>query len=663
VRPTLNPPRLALLAGLTLTACATEHDPTAPTDDAEPRDVELDLEDDVCPMDRHIVWLDEPGPCDAVGAWEGERLFHAGTPWLEENPIALSGELATVCRYQWTNEDVEPTQLNVDTLYGQDEFADAGPDCEVIHPQSSAIRNDAITDVMDGDLQEAFLAAAGFMDTTAIGVVANNARTPVTVAIVDAEPTDDDNFRTYHGAAMTRMVETIACPHGPVGCAVDVVPVLALPRYLGGVDEVNGGHFGSFGDLAAGIREATARWRLANMTAVVPSRLVINLSVGWNHDVAIDLGGPGERAVMLAIESARCAGAIVIASSGSDDPMLPGGWEVLPSPTNLRCGDVGTPGNGGAGTYNPLVHSVGGLGLDSRSLSINRPGGRPRLAAIASHGVVGDPDPSTQVLTGTSVSSAAVSAMAALVWSFRRPLAPAAVMQAIYQNGTAPVDGGTAQYRLVGAQPQAIRHADACRALRGACGVGGNLCPASLDFTKCGWDGPSEDDLATSIAALGDEPMSPTPVLSQVKDCPIACDETGGMRTVRSVDTVVAACEETERHPHDIYLRPQPPTPLCMSCSITMPTTTNTARMDGSLNQEFNGMAVQSLVVDVLYDDGKLETLDYGDTVQLEPDKVTTIEMPDIRTDVQITSASVTIELDDRAPNTDVLIVDDKLSE
>src|SRR5690606_8664442 len=68
------------------------------------------LEAAVCPKTRHIVWLEQGGACPKIGNWTGKLLFAKGTPFLAERDIALSGELAKVCRYEWTLPGVTPTQ-------------------------------------------------------------------------------------------------------------------------------------------------------------------------------------------------------------------------------------------------------------------------------------------------------------------------------------------------------------------------------------------------------------------------------------------------------------------------------------------------------------------------------------------------------------------------
>jgi hypothetical protein len=88
--------------------------------------------------------------------------------------------------------------------------------------------------------------------------------------------------------------------------------------------------------------------------------------------------------------------------------------------------------------YAPLVHSVGGVDGRDERLAITRPWGHPRLAAYGME--VTAPAKKvekgyTEPLTGTSMSAAIVSGIAAGVWRARPTLTAAEVIGLVYSSG------------------------------------------------------------------------------------------------------------------------------------------------------------------------------------------------------------------------------------
>ncbi|MCA9544074.1 MAG: S8 family serine peptidase, partial [Myxococcales bacterium] len=153
-------------------------------------------------------------------------------------------------------------------------------------------------------------------------------------------------------------------------------------------------------------------------------------------------------------------------------PLFPAAYEQRPR----ACGTESP-----AWAYQPLVHAVGAVDASDRPLGLSREGGTPRLVAPGAlvltpeDTAAGVPRP-TAVLSGTSMSAAAVSGAAALLWSLRPGATGDMVMEALYQTGEAL--GRDAEFALPGEiQPQ--RRLAVARAFDLACpqNVAVGACP------------------------------------------------------------------------------------------------------------------------------------------------------------------------------------------
>ncbi|MFK8015079.1 MAG: hypothetical protein AB8G17_06530 [Gammaproteobacteria bacterium] len=257
---------------------------------------------------------------------------------------------------------------------------------------------------------------------------------------------------------------------------------------------------GTQAQLADAIYEAMRDFE----TNTGPSRLVINLSVGWEPLYGglppLNAAPVSVLAVHAALEYASCRGALVIAAAGNfatgpdplTGPLLPGAWEQLEAPDLQECTTLlGTlmpdpslsmvPN----GAYRPLVYAVGAVDHTGSRLRM-RPQGEPRLTAFGDHSVAAFDDPIGElpagVLTGTSVSSMVVATTAAAAWHFR-PMEPGyRIMQALYATG-ANVPLRAAQFCLddgSGCGNMPVRRVNACEGITAVCETfadPSNTCP------------------------------------------------------------------------------------------------------------------------------------------------------------------------------------------
>jgi hypothetical protein len=397
------------------------------------------------------------------------------------------------------------------------------PDCQVVAPLGSSATVDAGWTTLHEDFH---------LQTGQVADLPRRTDLPpaeVRVAVVDSVPhgySDGDAVRDRlgHGHAMGRIIRELGCPDGSTACIAQVANHLALPQVTPRVkDLVHGGFFGEQSQLARAIHSAVSDWRSHNAGHVPPGgsttpqpRLIVNLSLAWEGryggpypgDQVEQLPAPVQ-AIHAAITHAVCRGAVPIAAAGNDPggpdvvlgPPFPAGWESKPAPGPTECALLEGPGYPGQGqypifppasvnAYRPLVYAVGGVQGNDQKLASTRPGGRPRLAAPGAHAVASDVDASggvvhTDVLTGTSVSTAVVSGIAATLWGYRPELPGAQIMELVRQGSVdlgVPADfclGGAPCPWLSGDPLRSIRRVSLCQALEAACRGGPGRCPSA----------------------------------------------------------------------------------------------------------------------------------------------------------------------------------------
>jgi hypothetical protein len=270
----------------------------------------------------------------------------------------------------------------------------------------------------------------------------------VRVVVIDTAPTASAGHihpgASRHGDTLAHLIEDLVCQpavdgRGPA-CAAEVTTELALPwltrtGVLGG----SGGYLGTLSDLARAIERAVVRWQADRHTraASTPPRLLLNLSVGWEDTARIaDCStlppsqlGPPARAVRGALQYAAAQGALVIAAAGNDA----GGRSP---PAGLVCpGRYQAVAQDAAGTRS-LVVAASGVDYQDRPLETVRPAGITGIAGLGLGGVAWDPnDHPPPQLTGSSVSTAVVSAVSAIVWAYQPSWTPAQVTEAVYRGG------------------------------------------------------------------------------------------------------------------------------------------------------------------------------------------------------------------------------------
>jgi subtilisin family serine protease len=254
-------------------------------------------------------------------------------------------------------------------------------------------------------------------------------KAPVRVAVIDTAAgswSDPDN--NPHGKAVGTLIRDTACLN-PAVCPVEVENYLGLPLLRAPMpgqlvirrDLTRGGAFGAHGDLARAIVQA--------VDANVGTRTVINLSVAYDSVELLASGEPDpadfENSVVFdALQYARCHGALILAAAGNGRvPAIGTQKAALPALwTEQRAFDAPTCdaryGVASHVTSGPLLYAVSAVDFGAKPLLTTRGEGQSVLAALGFAVVRDDPNGGyTRILSGTSMATATVSAIAAALWA------------------------------------------------------------------------------------------------------------------------------------------------------------------------------------------------------------------------------------------------------
>lgn len=381
-----------------------------------------------CPTHRWIGLLLGPATqCLAPGfsfggTWSVSKLFPGPSG-------SLPSQLARFCIYEWT-PNPNTNNAPVISALPNSSLLRLERDCQVVAPLTTPTA--AAAEILESAYDEQ-IDRPSFPATT---VIPNRVR----VAVIDTSADEETSgFATgdaeSHGLAIGSLIHQNSCFRDPLGAELGCGAFMTSYRALG----PETGARPTFG-FQSEVARAIVRAVRAFLSQSNQSRLIINLSLGWDARYG-GLYGLTIRmpslAVWLAVQWAVCEGALVIAAAGNGSsvggpsgPMTPASWE---SEKRLCTGLL---------AYDPPVFAVGGVdGADDR-LGNGRPSGQPRLVAPSTLVVSDRRDPvtgevigSTPVLTGTSLSAAGVSGVAAMAWSLRPDLSALSLMDALSTSG------------------------------------------------------------------------------------------------------------------------------------------------------------------------------------------------------------------------------------
>lgn len=385
---------------------------------------------------------------------EGKSCPDAPAGWNLQPPLATSStwltqRMARYCAYQLPSDAETPGSMP--TLSGPVGVVErVVADYAQVLPQAQYVRG-----TEEGHYAQ-FRHQLGLALVGGAPPINNGARPYV--AIVDTADDDDaaagwpGSSKAQHGLSMGGIVSAIRCPDGAVGCDDDR---LFYARAFSSALQDRA----SVWSLNMAVLEAVEHWR--GLETGAP--LVLNMSVGWElgpDDTELEGGEgatnpaltPAEEALFLTLSWASCQRVLAIAAAGNTrggacaetGPMGPAAWEALPATTFGDCEAMLEPDElGPSADFQPnrLVYSAGGVGTDGMPIVNARPLSEPRRVLHASR--VSVPVSASEYstpLTGTSVASASLSAIAAQYWGLHPKLSAAEVITAI-DSACPSVDG------------------------------------------------------------------------------------------------------------------------------------------------------------------------------------------------------------------------------
>lgn len=405
-------------------------------------------------------------------------------------------------------------------------------------------------------LQAAYRGQVGAVDIAWPNPVAPK----VVIGVPDSSPQEGPNgvvppgAGTHHGYNVANIARWVGCKDN-ASCPIHVMTEPALAY--------NGGYYGTVGELAAAVRALVDRKPQGE-------RLVLNLSVGWEpndskedkcdvvpvkvdgKDVRPAPVGKGENVasqLKKELQRAVCNGAVVIAAAGNDPGyapslkglMCPALWGTEDAPTSDDCAKLGVDKSDLQSKM--LLYPVGAVN-DTYPISTTRQAGMPALAAPGYSGVALRDPAYSEALTGTSVSAAALSGMAAAVWAYSPDKKAYEVMEILQSSAIQlNVDGGL--LATAGLQP---KKASLCKAFE-------KMCPSSL---SAGCPGVS------LVACASSSFIVDTTVIAKEQAELDDYFHTVTWNKRRWTPTPAA------RHaqPFDQYLYPQPNDPPCPTCQF-----------------------------------------------------------------------------------------------
>ncbi len=464
----------------------------------------------VAPTEADLDWRwialkeDPDDACPEVPAWTEEPLFD-----VPGEPIhCVPPPLRSPCIYTFSGSGPVPMRA-IDQLNNAPRLTCRHPTRMAVSPASGPPPAGVPTKSLGDDLAGCFLGAAGGIET-ASGQPPPQAR--VRLAVLDTAPTMEQNPMCVlssscapappaeprppsspHGPTLGAFADALLCD-GAMACGVKVTSQLAMPfkdfdREIPQPPLPNG-YVGTIDELAAAIWDE----RVAFDTAGTELHLILNLALAWRRP----FGGSEPLAAAMPLDVGVVyhvltfvveEGALVVAAAGNapdgchaapGGPLYPAAWERRPAPAS--------PGS--TSTYRPLLYAAAAVHDDGRPLVNAQPDSLPPLVAYGDHAVVrlpysGAGDPFSGTLTGSSVSTAVVSAAAATVWSRTPGLAAADVMERLYFHAAPVASLGDPDFCLETAPgPPRCRHPDRTSVKRvSPCGaVSGSACalvPAS----------------------------------------------------------------------------------------------------------------------------------------------------------------------------------------
>jgi hypothetical protein len=389
------------------------------------------------------------------------------------------------------------------------DLMEAAPDRMAVSVSGDPLEAPASPPTVRSILKDEFLRQTGHVDLPFTG------QPGVRITFLDSEPDGSLSLTPHpgfqHGYTLGHLVREIVC--GGSSCAATIwnTRVLAYgDSTQNPLPSDQAGSVGALSELGPKILQAIVEWRQTGDT----KHLVLNLSIGWDGEIPLAGGKtdlqarrvsalePAARSIYEALQFAARNDVLVIAAAGnrrggslhdSNWPTLPAAWELHRPARRSHSGPR-------------LIYAVGGVDWQGLPLPNVRTKGLPRRVAYGDHGTADVGGTPTAVYTGSSVSAAVVSSVAAVVWNLRPELRPAEVMWLIDHSGTRTPQKIRADF-YSGRKAPRIREISLCAAVKKAWRgeAGGALGTAIARCAPLDWQPPVFSGLLASDHTLADQ--------------------------------------------------------------------------------------------------------------------------------------------------------------
>jgi hypothetical protein len=495
-----------------------------------------------------------------------------GGMWVTQPVVTLSKEQRSdwVCSYTWTSPNTPPDLPALRRLAG----AIVEPDPPIVLPNADPERDLK----WFGPLNELARARLAIPDQRPLHEQPNVVR----VVVLDTAASTPNGLvdPVGHGRAVGRLIEELAC--GDLkACATEIQHVSALPFISdparGMMRFARQGGIGTRAMLAAAIERASSEWA-ATPEDRRPRQLVINMSCGWSGCWELDAAGQtnsdqlyaakrgvGSEAVLQSIVRATCRGALVVAASGNGQPengcptsppapgapryMFPGLWGGAKVDPAL-CERMGVPAK--FSEARPLLIGVSAVDQNDNLLSIA--GSSSDIVGFGQFPTFPEPaEPSgwTLPLSGTSMSAAAFSGIAAGMLSYEPDLPVTKLLPLIRESSVVlPIDPATVPGDFICNQ---VWNGASCNDVRRL-----SLCNA-LSQVRSGIDCKTPEATAPTPAAF--QTMSPLALAGA--GTAVDCDTCGS--TCPDACKIPVAELDSQSGP---WVIPQPAPPGCTTCAM-----------------------------------------------------------------------------------------------
>ncbi len=583
---------------------------------------------------RYVALMPVGQACPAVAGWTGRSLFRLTEPAQKAWDIAADAGwdmppvLARFCVYM--AEVVPP--LEAPDVPGA---VRVDPDLAVVVPQASP--SVTVPEARSAHLLARLGATPRGSTWSGPNPYGGDPDGLPYVAIVDtadsspaglaATPSNPSSWppRHRHGLTMAALIDAARCPFSQPHCLARQFRAQAFPFSAAQAAPepiASGGQWASLGSLASAIGESLAGWRARSDSTTAP--LVLNLSLGWDpahgtvasgHESLLDPSTPDPsvpatvQAVHSVLAWASCQGVVTLAATGNVrgatcgemGPLAPASWESLPAVSMSTCSAIAGAVSDSRGAP-ALCHGAGGIADGGAPIDNARLGSLPGRVLYAHQGSILTGGGHTEAWTGSSVATAALSALVASVRSLDRTQASRLVVGAIDELGVpSSMDPSWLQPDV--ASTRVLSFDDVLRGIVGP-------------WTPYSSSGGGGTDQAITDEILGQPRAAPSPVVVQLlpdPSAPAACGSTSVVSVVAPGSLAVPRAE-----PETDEMRPQPHVPICPNCPVLNSNRSSGGSGNGPSSPNPSASFTLYIQIDSAYDPTKISqaVLSFADRSQ-----------------------------------------------